>query len=82
MRNLINQLVNHTLKTEQGRFSRMSIIIVSSWMLALYMAIYDFCVNGFRLDVWMTLVGIAVGTKLVDAHAKKVVKDEPKNEIL
>lgn len=76
MGKILRQIIDHTLKTPDGRWSRMSIIITSAWLAVIVLAILDFCKEGFRYDVWITFVGVAVGTKLVDAQAKKVEANE------
>jgi hypothetical protein len=76
MKAIIQQVIDHTLKTSEGRYSRMSIIIASAWGLAYSMAIADFFIEGFRLDVWMTLVGTAVGTKWVDKKSESIIPKE------
>lgn len=73
-----NELVNDTLKKydEKGvlRFSRTSLTMFSAWLIAVLMAVLDFIFNGFRLDVWMTFVGVALGTKITDSLSKKITK--------
>ena len=78
MRKLLNQLVNDTLKKvdENGvlRFSRTSLTMFTAWVIAVFMALIDFGIEGFRLDVWITFVGVALGTKISDSYSKKLTK--------
>lgn len=74
----LKDLVNDTLKKydENGvlRFSRTSLTMFSAWLIAVFMALVDFTFSGFRLDVWMTFVGVALGTKITDSLSKKITK--------
>ena len=72
MKQWFDNFISHTLKTKDGRWSRMSIIIATAWLMVIFMALWDFFCEGFRLDVWMTLVGVAVGTKWVDKKSESI----------
>jgi len=78
MRKHLKALIEDTLKkyNENGvlRYSRTSLTMFTAWVIAIYMAMIDFIWNGFRLDVWMTFVGVALGTKITDAFTKKIIK--------
>lgn len=68
----LSDIVNDTLKKkdkEDGRlrFSRTSFVMFSCHMMFLYMAIVDFTLNGMRYDVFVTLVGAALGVKTLSA---------------
>lgn len=69
--NIIKQIVNDTLK-KYGRWSRTSLTMFSAWFVALVMACIDFAYNGLRFDVWLTLVGVAMGSKITDSFSKKI----------
>lgn len=79
MKKLISTIWHDTMKTRDGIYSRISIIMASAWALAFFMAIYDFCVEGFRMDVWSLLVGIAIGSKFVNAHSEAVNPTQKQN---
>lgn len=64
------------MKLEDGRFrySRTSLTMFSAWLLTVYMVIYDLYKEGFRYDVFATMVGVALGTKLTDSLSQKIKK--------
>jgi len=68
---LFSQITNDTLKKE-GKFSRTSLTMFTAWFFALSFALFDFIDKGLRFDVWVTLVGVALGSKLTDAYSKKI----------
>ena len=73
----MRRLLRDTLmKLEDGRFrySRTSLTMFSAWLLVIYMVIYDLYKEGFRYDVFVTMVGVALGTKLTDSLGKKIQK--------
>ena len=69
----IKNIVRDTLKKE-GKWSRTSLTMFSAWNLVVYMVIYDLYKEGFRYDVFVTMVGVALGTKLTDSIGKRVEK--------
>lgn len=77
MFNRIKILVNDTLKkkTEDGslRWSRTSLIMFSSWISAISMAVYDYIQNGFDFKVFVVFVGTAISTKFADALGTAVI---------
>ena len=73
MKKHIIALINDTLKKD-GRWSRTSLTMFSSWLLVVYMVIYDLYKEGFRYDVFVTMVGVALGTKLTDSVGKRIEK--------
>lgn len=70
MKQILYKIAIDTL-TREGRFSRTSLTMFSAWIASLLMALIDFFCNGLRYDVWLTLVGVAMGSKIVDKFAKK-----------
>ena len=77
MRRLIHRMLRDTLmKLEEGRFrySRTSLTMFSAWLIVVYMVIYDLYKEGFRYDVFITMVGVALGTKLTDSISQKIKK--------
>ena len=46
----------------------------SAWLFVIIAAIIHFIISGFQLEVWLTFVGVAMGSKLIDAGAKKIEK--------
>lgn len=73
--NIIKQILNDTLKRD-GKWSRTSLTMFSSWFVALVMAILDFCFNGLRFDVWLGLISVSIGSKISDSLSKKIHNEE------
>ena len=71
MKKTFNKIVRDTLM-KKGVYSRTSLTMFSAWFLAYVMASVDFFYNGLRYDVWLTLVGVALGSKLTDSISKKI----------
>lgn len=78
MKQFIYSLVNDTLKKEDVnqhlRWSRTSLTMFTAWLFALSFAWFDFMDKGLRFDVWVTLVGVALGSKITDSFSKKISK--------
>jgi len=73
MKRHIIALINDTLKKD-GKWSRTSLTMFSAWKLVIFMVIFDLYKEGFRYDVFATMVGVALGTKLTDSIGKRVEK--------
>jgi len=73
MKSVIKELLFDTLKKE-GRWSRTSLTMFTAWFFALSFAWFDFMDKGLRFDVWVTLVGVALGSKITDSFSKKLEK--------
>jgi len=73
MKKHLASLVNDTLKKD-GKWSRTSLTMFSAWKLVIFMVIFDLYKEGFRYDVFVTMVGVALGTKLTDSIGKRVEK--------
>jgi hypothetical protein len=69
--NIIKQIANDTLK-RNGKWSRTSLTMLSSWFIALVMAVLDFFFNGRRFDVWLGLISVSIGSKISDSLSKKL----------
>lgn len=69
--NIIKEIVNDTLK-RNGKWSRTSLTMFTSYFVALLMSIIDFALNGLRFDVWCVLIGVAMGSKITDSYSKKI----------
>jgi len=75
--NLIKQIAHDTLKKDVNgvrEWDRMKLTMFVSFIVAIVFAIVDFIQHGLRLDVWLTLIGFAYGSKLIDAQAKRIEK--------
>ena len=73
MKKHLASLINDTLKKD-GKWSRTSLTMFSAWKLVIFMVIFDLYKEGFRYDVFATMVGVALGTKLTDSIGKRVEK--------
>ncbi len=71
---MFKELVNDTLK-KNGKWSRTSLTMFTSYIIALVMAILDFCFNGLRFDVWLGLISVSIGSKISDSLSKKLHND-------
>ena len=69
--NIIKEIVNDTLK-KNGKWSRTSLTMFTSYFVALLMSCIDFAFNGLRFDVWCVLIGVAMGSKITDSFSKKI----------
>lgn len=69
--NIIKDLINDTLK-KNGKYSRTSLTMFVTLVVALWMCVVDFAYNGLRFDVWCVLIGVAMGSKITDSYSKKI----------
>ena len=77
MKRIFKKLVQDTLmkiENDKLRYSRTSLTMFSAWLLVVYMIIYDLYKEGFRYDVFVTMVGVALGTKVTDSISEKLKK--------
>lgn len=77
MKELIRSIAHDTLKKDVNgirEWDRMKLTMFSAWLTVLFFAYRDFYFNGLQLEIWLTLVGVAMGSKLIDAQAKKIEK--------
>ena len=59
---------------KDGKFARHSFIMMTSWFMALGLAIADYANHGFNLTVWITFVCCASSLKYINALADKIGK--------
>lgn len=71
VRKYIQEIFDDTLK-KNGKWSRMSMMMITSWNVVLIMAIVDFFHNGLRLEVWFALLGFSASNKYINAHAERI----------
>lgn len=74
---LISEVANDTLKKEvngKREWDRMKLTMFSAWVFVLISASLYFIMTGFHLEVWLTFVGVAMGSKIIDAQAKRIEK--------
>lgn len=70
---VFKNIVNDTLKKD-GKWSRTSLTMATAWAAVLVTYIWDFCVEGMRMDTFTVMVSVALGVKLVDAKSKQIEK--------
>lgn len=68
---VLKSVFNDTLKVD-GKWSRTSLTMFTAWIASLHMAYYDMYKNGFHMEVFLTLVGVALGSKVTDSISKKI----------
>ena len=68
---VIKEVFMDTLKVD-GKWSRTSLTMFTAWIASLHMAYYDMYKNGFHMEVFLTLVGVALGSKVTDSISKKI----------
>ena len=84
----VGVFINDTLKERQSngywKWSKNSIIIATAWAAVLFVFIYDEIINGFNETAWMYLAGVAIGSPIASAYAKKLnpLVQPPKDEQL
>jgi hypothetical protein len=74
---LISEIADHTLRKDVNGFrewDRMKLTMFTAWLFALISATIYFIIDGFHFEVWLTFVGVALGSKLIDAQSKKISK--------
>jgi hypothetical protein len=71
---MFKEIINDTLK-RNGKWSRTSLTMFVTLSVALLMCSIDFAFNGLRFDVWVTLMGVAMGSKITDSYSKKVYNE-------
>lgn len=72
---MFKEIINDTLK-RNGKWSRTSLTMFTSYFVALLMSIIDFALNGLRFDVWCVLIGVAMGSKITDSFSKKIHNEQ------
>lgn len=73
---VLKSILNDTLKVD-GKWSRTSFTMFTAWIASLHMAYYDMYKNGFHMEVFLTLVGVALGSKVTDSISKKISPNTP-----
>jgi hypothetical protein len=69
---ILKQIVNDTLKKE-GRWSRTSLTMFSSWIVTVAIGLYQSFWKGFNFEVFLTFAAIAVSTKIADALSQRIL---------
>jgi hypothetical protein len=74
---LSKEIPNDTLKKEVNgvrEWDRMKLTMFSAWVFVLVSASAYFIMSGFQFEVLITFVCVAMGSKIIDAQAKKIEK--------
>lgn len=74
---MFKEILQDTLKRD-GKWSRTSLTMFTSWFVALLMSVLDFFFNGLRFDVWLGLISVSIGSKISDSLSKKINNDSGK----
>lgn len=69
----IQDIINDTLKKD-GKWSRTSLTMATAWWSVLSIYVIDYIRNGFRMEAFMIMVGVALGSKISDALSTKLNK--------
>ena len=75
---MIKALVNDTLKKE-GKWSRTSLTMFTSYVFTLVLAILDYIQRGFNFEVFLTYVGLSAGVKLSAAVEQRLTNKNTTN---
>lgn len=73
IKNEISLIVDGTLKRD-GKYSRTSMMMANAWWLAAGTYLADFIKNGLRMEAFLVIVGVALGSKISDALSNKLNK--------
>lgn len=72
------EIVEHTLKKKlpdgTREWSRTSLTMATAWLLVIITYSIDFYKEGFRMDAFSIMVGIALGVKWIDSKTKEIEK--------
>lgn len=74
----LSEILDDTLRKEMPdgmrRWDRMKIMQFFSFNAALLVFLWDQFFHGFRFETWAVIIGLAFGSKLIDAGSKKIQK--------
>jgi len=73
MISVIKKLLSDTLKKD-GVYNSLRIMRFIGFNLCMFIFMGDYFMHGFRLESWITVIGFAFGTRLIDAQSKKLEK--------
>jgi hypothetical protein len=71
IRELLHSLINDTLK-RNGKWSRTSLTMFSSWIITCAIGVYQSFWKGFSFSVFLVFASIALSTKAADAISKRI----------
>jgi len=73
----ITNIIHDTLKKEVNgtvQWNSLRIMRFVGFNLCMFIFMGDYFMHGFRLESWLTVIGFAFGTRLIDAGSKKLEK--------
>tara|TARA_R110000868_G_scaffold279203_1_gene539262 strand:- start:11970 stop:12191 length:222 start_codon:yes stop_codon:yes gene_type:complete len=73
MKSVLKELLFDTLKKD-GHYNSLRIMRFIGFNLCMFIFMADYFSKGFRLESWITVIGFAFGTRLIDAQSKKLEK--------
>jgi hypothetical protein len=74
---ILSEIANDTLKKDVKGFrewSRTSLTMFTAWVWVVIIATIDYFNSGFKFEVWVTMVAVALGIKITDAYTKRIGK--------
>lgn len=75
---VIGEVINDTLKKE-GKWSRTSLTMFTSYIFTLILATLDYAHRGFNFEVFLTYVGLSAGVKLSAAIEQRLTNKNTTN---
>jgi Na+/proline symporter len=73
---MLSDIADDTLKKPDKKgvlkWSRTSLTMFTAWVVSIYMAMYDMYNHGFKYEVFLAFVGVALGSKIADGFSKKL----------
>lgn len=73
MKSVLKELLFDTLKKD-GAYNSLRIMRFVGFNLCMFIFMADYFSKGFRLESWVTVIGFAFGTRLIDAQSNKLEK--------
>lgn len=71
------KIVNDTLKVN-GKWSKTNLTMLTAYLIAIYMAIFDLYRNGFNFEVFCVFIALSTGMKYFDSIKKPETIQEDK----
>ena len=79
--------IRDTMKERQPdgywKWSKTALTMATAWYSVLYSYFFDLVKNGFHMEAFLVLVGVATGSTVFSAYAKKInpLYKQPKEEL-
>jgi len=71
------KIINDTLKVN-GKWSKTNLTMFTSYLIAIYMSIFDLYKNGFNFEVFCVFIALATGMKYFDSIKKPEITQKDK----